>query len=368
MGDITWPQLFPGSFNISKPFPCFNVKDLHTVDDGIWEHLIPVIKEPHAWDVLIAHFLGVDHAGHTYGVASQEMGAKLQQLDEYVATVAETLAHGAHPGGPFEDTLLLVVGDHGQTLGGDHGGGSPEEVDSVLVALDVATWRHQGMKRQPSSMTPTPSTSGSREGSVPAVTQIDVVPTLAVMMGVPLPYGNLGMVAPHLLALAARCGAQSKATLAAALKENVEQVVSYLHAYSQSSGGGVPKASLNMLNGMYSSLPPLSNATTDMEGWTDQCLELLQAANTVAHKTWTQFGNTSMVIGLSLFLATTVALVLVLVSRAGAAGGGTKAGGGGLVLVPLNAGTVGLIAAVLATVIHSIGIFSFNFLLTEGKP
>lgn len=25
----------------------------------------------------------------------------------------------------------------GQTLGGDHGGGSPEEVDSVLVAIDI---------------------------------------------------------------------------------------------------------------------------------------------------------------------------------------------------------------------------------------
>jgi len=32
------------------------------------------------------------------------------------------------PGGIHENTLLLVMGDHGQTLNGDHGGGSPEEV------------------------------------------------------------------------------------------------------------------------------------------------------------------------------------------------------------------------------------------------
>lgn len=32
------------------------------------------------------------------------------------------------PGGIHENTLLIVMGDHGQTLNGDHGGGSAEEV------------------------------------------------------------------------------------------------------------------------------------------------------------------------------------------------------------------------------------------------
>jgi phosphatidylinositol glycan class O len=37
MGDDTWEQLVPGAFNESYPYPSFNVKDLHTVDDGVWE-------------------------------------------------------------------------------------------------------------------------------------------------------------------------------------------------------------------------------------------------------------------------------------------------------------------------------------------
>ncbi len=44
----------------------------------------------------------------------------------------------AGPGGAHESTLLLVWGDHGQTDGGDHGGGTPPEVDSALVAVDLA--------------------------------------------------------------------------------------------------------------------------------------------------------------------------------------------------------------------------------------
>lgn len=39
------------------------------------------------------------------------------------------------PGGLHENTLLLVMGDHGQTLNGDHGGGSAEEVTSVQMCI-----------------------------------------------------------------------------------------------------------------------------------------------------------------------------------------------------------------------------------------
>ncbi|VVB15087.1 unnamed protein product [Arabis nemorensis] len=34
----------------------------------------------------------------------------------------------ADPGGLHENTVLIVMGDHGQTLNGDHGGGTAEEV------------------------------------------------------------------------------------------------------------------------------------------------------------------------------------------------------------------------------------------------
>lgn len=37
--------------------------------------------------------------------------------------------------GLHEDTLLTVMGDHAQTLSGDHGGGTPEEVSRPLMLL-----------------------------------------------------------------------------------------------------------------------------------------------------------------------------------------------------------------------------------------
>lgn len=44
MGDDTWESLFPKKFHRSLPFPSFNVKDLHTVDDGILKHLYPTCR------------------------------------------------------------------------------------------------------------------------------------------------------------------------------------------------------------------------------------------------------------------------------------------------------------------------------------
>ncbi|MFS8024054.1 putative alkaline-phosphatase-like, core domain superfamily [Helianthus anomalus] len=81
MGDDTWTQLFPHHFNKSYPYPSFNVKDLDTVDNGCIKHLIPALYDDD-WDVLIAHFLGVDHAGHIFGVDSVQMIDKLQQYNE----------------------------------------------------------------------------------------------------------------------------------------------------------------------------------------------------------------------------------------------------------------------------------------------
>jgi phosphatidylinositol glycan class O len=37
MGDDTWMQLAQHAFAEAYPYPSFNVQDLHTVDDGVWE-------------------------------------------------------------------------------------------------------------------------------------------------------------------------------------------------------------------------------------------------------------------------------------------------------------------------------------------
>lgn len=176
LGDDTWTALFPGYFepNISRAYDSFNVWDLHTVDEGVIDHIFPLLTGDAAWDLLIAHCLGVDHAGHRYGPDHPAMRAKLRQMDDFVRKLAASID---------DDTLLVVMGDHGMDSKGDHGGESDDEVEA---ALWMYSKRPVFGRTSPEVATP-PPTAKTRP-----VNQIDLVPTLALLLGIPIPYNSLG--------------------------------------------------------------------------------------------------------------------------------------------------------------------------------
>lgn len=185
MGDDTWMALFPGLFepDMNHPYESLNVWDLHTVDDGVNAHLFPLLHPHNAsrWDVLFAHYLGVDHAGHRYGPDHPAMAAKLRQMDAVVRRLVAAI-------GP--DTLLVVMGDHGMDPKGDHGGESPGEVEAALWLYS----KKPVFGRLPPALLPPSSSSAAAAGAdhVRSVAQIDLVPTLSLLLGAPIPFNNLG--------------------------------------------------------------------------------------------------------------------------------------------------------------------------------
>ncbi|KAH9782358.1 GPI ethanolamine phosphate transferase 3 [Citrus sinensis] len=148
---------------------------IHQVDNGCIEHLLPSLYEED-WDVLIAHFLGVDHAGHILGVDSVPMIEKLEQYNEILDKVIEVLDNQSGPGGLHENTFLLVMGDHGQTINGDHGGGSAEEVETSVFAMSF--------KKPPPTM-PSEFDTSSCEMDL-----LDFAATVSALLGVPFPFGR----------------------------------------------------------------------------------------------------------------------------------------------------------------------------------
>lgn len=178
LGDDTWHSLFPGYFdgNLTHAYDSFNVWDLHTVDNGVTEHLLPLLKAENRsqWDVIFGHYLGVDHAGHRYGPDHAATNAKLHEMDTVLREVIATID---------KDTLLVVMGDHGMDVKGDHGGESDDEVEAALWMYSkrgIFGRGHNGF------MTP-PTTAKERP-----VGQIDLVPTLSLLLGIPIPFNNLG--------------------------------------------------------------------------------------------------------------------------------------------------------------------------------
>uniref|UniRef100_A0A8C3SWL0 GPI ethanolamine phosphate transferase 3, catalytic subunit n=1 Tax=Chelydra serpentina TaxID=8475 RepID=A0A8C3SWL0_CHESE len=204
MGDDTWDGLFPQKFFRSYFFPSFNVKDLHTVDDGILQHLYPTV-DGGEWDLLIAHFLGVDHCGHKHGPDHPEMAKKLAQMNEMLRSLVDHLG---------SDTLLLVAGDHGMTETGDHGGDSEKEVNAALFVYSK-----------------TPLFGAHRPEEPETIPQVNLVPTLALLLGVPIPYSNIGEVMAELFS---GDGGDASAALRqlSAYRLNARQVDRFLHSYS----------------------------------------------------------------------------------------------------------------------------------------
>ncbi|SCV68155.1 BQ2448_276 [Microbotryum intermedium] len=230
VGDDTWLRLFPdatsnatptaigdeqatgGKFSVWQqgatwPFDSFNVEDLDTVDHGVEEHLFPMMRgERGEWDIIIAHTLGLDHAGHRFGPSHTEAQRKLREAQALLAQIVEHLEH---------DTLLVVLGDHGMTDGGDHGGDSREEVDAALwvyskgpVLVSPEWFRHETMSEEHpvAKLFRASDASTTFEDrmhlTVPqkglisptrSVAQVDLVPTLSLLLGLPIPFGNLGL-------------------------------------------------------------------------------------------------------------------------------------------------------------------------------
>lgn len=82
MGDDTWLGLYEKLLSKVFAYPSFNVKDLHTVDNGVITHLIPQLKQDEGVSFIVGHFLGVDHCGHILGPSHPAMADKLTQMDQ----------------------------------------------------------------------------------------------------------------------------------------------------------------------------------------------------------------------------------------------------------------------------------------------
>ncbi|KAK4984204.1 mannose-ethanolamine phosphotransferase gpi13 [Elasticomyces elasticus] len=229
LGDDTWTSLFPGHFhpNLSHAYDSFNVWDLHTVDNGVTEHLFPLLQFQETvsgteadWDVIIAHYLGVDHAGHRYGPDHLAMSDKLAQMDEVVRQAISSLPN---------DTLLVVMGDHGMDPKGDHGGESDLEVESTLFLYSAQA--HFGTPD--TTLIAPPATARERDstGRERSVPQIDIVPTLSLLLGLPIPYSNLGKPIPQAF-LGRKTGKPDWKNLAEVDRITAAQVHRYHVAYS----------------------------------------------------------------------------------------------------------------------------------------
>jgi hypothetical protein len=112
---------------------------------------------------LVVHFVGLDHAGHSFGPQSDRYVVTARSIDERIDGLIRSVD---------ADTTVVITSDHAITNRGGHGGSDAESRQTPVVMLGRPIRQVSGL----------------------AVDQVDLTPTLAALLGVPIPAQSTGRI------------------------------------------------------------------------------------------------------------------------------------------------------------------------------
>ncbi|UZO26284.1 uncharacterized protein OCT59_018522 [Rhizophagus irregularis] len=191
-GDDTWIKLFPGLFHETDGTTSFFATDTVEVDLNVTRNVIPQLSKP-GWDVLIFHYLGLDHVGHSTGPYSNLMVPKQREMDEVVKIIYEIILEQdkkrIREDPNVKPTLFVLCGDHGMNEAGNHGGSSIGEISTAFVFMSSI---FDSVKQVPETFS-VPFDEHSMS-FYKVINQVDFVPTISYLFGIPIPKNNLGLL------------------------------------------------------------------------------------------------------------------------------------------------------------------------------
>lgn len=281
MGDDTWINLYPNQFLRQYPAPSFDVSDLDSVDNEVKKQIFIEIEKSD-WVLLIGHMLGVDHCGHKHGMHHPEMLRKLNETNCLIETLIEKINKKT------ENIVLFVMGDHGMTDSGDHGGDSSDEVEAALFVYSTM-----------------PLIDVNKTLDIDnkfVVHQVDIVPTVSVILGNPIPFSNIG----HLIFEAIPSNMKSIINdynfIKHSLWKNIFQVQNYIDTYR--SENTLDDEQFDELKEIYRQLFEKIKSVknkSDVRNFVYLANNYFTLVRTILYKAWVQFDPHLILKGLLLF-------------------------------------------------------------------
>lgn len=179
-GDDTWLKLFPGVFDRADGTSSFFVADFTEVDNNVTRHISGELENDD-WNVMVLHYLGLDHIGHKGGPRSSNMLPKQTEMDGIVKEIYTAIETQSH----LQSTLFVLLGDHGMNDAGNHGGSAPGETSPALVFMSPKIKSlHRAFEA--------PVDHVKDFWYYSMIEQSDLAPTLGALLGFPVPKNNLG--------------------------------------------------------------------------------------------------------------------------------------------------------------------------------
>jgi hypothetical protein len=134
--------------------------DRDLADDVIVEESLAILQEKP--NLLWVHFSGSDWSGHHYGGSSEQYEEMSKEIDGRVARIVEAI--------DLDSAVVVLASDHGHIDSGGHGGWEEEVVQTPFVIAG----------------------EGIRPGPYGLAEQVNIAPTVAVLLGLPIPTHSQG--------------------------------------------------------------------------------------------------------------------------------------------------------------------------------
>jgi ethanolaminephosphotransferase len=109
---------------------------------------------------------------------------KQMEMDDIVQGIYEAIENEDH----LSNALFVLCGDHGMNDGGNHGGSSLGETSPALVFMSPKIKKITEFKDKVSPVEPVKDLDFYKK-----IEQSDIAPTLAGLLGFPIPQNNLGV-------------------------------------------------------------------------------------------------------------------------------------------------------------------------------
>lgn len=116
--------------------------------------------------------------------------SKQQEMDSIVSQVYSAIEQEEH----LQSTLFVLCGDHGMNDAGNHGGSSAGETSAALLFMSPK-FKARGVQKE------SPVEATNELQYYRTVEQTDISPTLAGLLGLPIPLNSLGVFIPELLVM-----------------------------------------------------------------------------------------------------------------------------------------------------------------------
>jgi len=164
------------------------------------------------------------------------------------------------------------------TRTGDHGGDSKEETIAALFAYSP----NDNFKQFGSENTNNPLCESG------TVKQIDLVPTLSHLLGIPIPFSNIGSTITQLIS-------QNEDESYLAVKANALQILNYLEHYNTNFPGVFPT---NELKRITDTITEKLDSNNDLNQ-TEALLSALRGAEMMCRRVWAQFDVNLMFVAMT---------------------------------------------------------------------